>query len=201
MPLVSPATVLDLGYQLSVVGIAGLIASASLSRRLFTGRVTGWRLRISRDLMTSLVATLITAPIIAWYFGRLSIVAPVANLLAGPVISVLQPLLFLALLVAPAEPLAKFFADAAHPLLVAFDTIAEVCASVPGSSIAVIPSLPGVVAGGAAVVAFTVAATSRYPMRPVITGTVFLCLSVWSPALPVPWSCPRGRAAAQDRAG
>ena len=187
VPLVSTRTVLDLGYQLSVVGIAGLIASASLAKRLLTGRLAGWRLRVARDLLTSVVATLITAPVIAWYFGRLSLIAPVSNLLAGPVISVLQPLLFLALALAGFPSVAGLLSDAAHPLLVAFDTIAASAASVPGASVAVVPSLPSVVATGAAVAAFVVATTSRYPARPVLVGTACLCAAVWSPAIALPY--------------
>jgi competence protein ComEC len=187
VPLHAPATVLDLGYQLSVVGIAGLIASASLSRRALEGRLTGWRLRIGKDLLTSVVATIVTAPIIAWYFGRLSLIGPVANLLAGPVVSVMQPLLFLALTVSGIAPVAAFLADAAHPLLRAFDTIATVSASVPASSVAVVPSLVTVIAGGAAVVALTVATVSRYPARPMIAGAGCLCIVAWSPVLPTPY--------------
>lgn len=186
-PLVEPRTVLNLGYQLSVVGIAGLIASASLAKRLLASRLAGWRLRITKELLTSLVATVVTAPIIAWYFGRISLIAPVANLAAGPVISVLQPLLFLALVAAPIAPLASFFADAAHPLLVLFDRIAAIAAGVPGASAAVIPSLFTVVAGGGAVVSFTIAVGSRYPARAVIAGASFICAIAWAPALPLPY--------------
>ena len=188
VPLYSPRTVLDLGYQLSVVGIAGLIASGALSKRLLARRLSGWRLHVSKELLTSTVATLITAPIIAWYFGRMSIIAPIANLAAGPVIAVIQPLLFLTLAMAPFAPVAAFLADAAHPLLNAFDAIASIAASVPGASVAVVPSLVTVLAGSVAVVAFTIASASRYPGRPVIAGTACLCLSVWAPVLPLPYS-------------
>lgn len=186
-PLIEPRTVLNLGYQLSVVGIAGLIASASLAKGLFAKRLAGWRLKVTKELLTSIVATVVTAPIIAWYFGRISLIAPIANLAAGPVISVLQPLLFLALVAAPIAPLASFFADAAHPLLVLFDSIASVAAGVPGASAAVIPSLFTVVAGGGAVVSFTIAVGSRYPARAVIAGALCICAIAWAPALPLPY--------------
>ena len=186
-PLVFPRTVLDLGYQLSVVGIAGLIASGMLSRRLLPDRLEGWKLKISKELLTSIVATAVTAPLIAWYFGRISIIAPFANLAAGPVISVLQPTLFAALAFAPVPIVAQFFADAAHPLLVVFDGIATVAASVPGASPQVIPSLVTVLAGSIAVVAFLAACMDRYPMRPTVTGVAFLTIVAWAPALPIPY--------------
>lgn len=187
IPLLVPRTVLDLGYQLSVVGIAGLIASGSLARRLLSPRIDGIRLRIAKELLTSIVATVVTAPLIAWYFGRLSLVAPLANLAAGPVISILQPTLFLALALAPFEPVARLFAEAAHPMLKAFDAIAQIASGVPLSSIEVIPSLITVVFGACAVVALVLACVSRYPTRPVIAGMAALCLSVVSPAIRLPY--------------
>ena len=108
LPLVAPRTILDLGYQLSVAGIAGLIASGMLARRLIAKRFGTTARKIAKELLTSIVATIVTAPLIAWYFGRISIVAPVANLVAGPVVTVLQPTLFLALICSPVPPAARF---------------------------------------------------------------------------------------------
>jgi competence protein ComEC len=184
MPLYTPRTILDLGYQLSVVGIAGLIGSAALSRRLLDRRLSGWQKKISKELLTSLVATAVTAPLITWYFGRLSLIAPVANLAAGPVISLLQPTLFLALALAPVEPAARIVAGAAHPMLVAFDGIATAAAAVPGASISVIPSLITVVIGGIASFAFLSAMVSRYPARPLIVGAASLTVIAWMPVIP-----------------
>ena len=188
VPLVSPATVLDLGYQLSVIGIAGLIVSGSLSRRLLKKRLEGWRLRVSGEVLSSVVATIVTAPIIAWYFGRISLVSPLANLAAGPVISVLQPMLFLALALAPVEPIARLVADAAHPMLAVFDAIATVCAGLPAASVEVVPSIVTTVAGGAAIVSLIVGSMSRHPARPLIAGGAVLSVAVWSPAFRLPHS-------------
>lgn len=187
VPLIQPRTVLDLGYQLSVVGIAGLIASGSLNRRLLRKRLSGWKQGVCRELLTSVVATIITAPIIAWYFGRISLIAPLANLIAGPVVSILQPLLFLTLLLAGFESLARFLSDAAHPLLATFDMIATVAAGVPGASVAIVPSLVTVVAGAGAVVAMTIATASVYPARPLILAASLLCLITVAPSIPVPY--------------
>ena len=188
VPLIAPATILDLGYQLSVIGIAGLIVSGSLARRFLSERVSGFKLRVAKELLTSVAATIVTAPLIAWYFGRLSLIAPIANLAAGPVISILQPMLFLALALAPLEPLAKLVADASHPILVVFDGIATISAGLPTASVEVVPSIVTTVAGGAAIVAFVVASTSRHPVRPLIGAVVFLSIAVWSPSFRLPHS-------------
>ena len=186
-PLLQPRTVLDLGYQLSVAGIAGLIASGKLARRIIPKEKRSRRTKIYKELLTSVVATIVTAPLIAWYFGRISVIAPLANLVAGPVISLLQPTLFVALALAPAEPLARLLGDAAHPLLIAFDGIATIASAVPGASVDVVPSLTTVVAGAVAVAAFVVACISRYYMRPAISCFAALSVVMWSPVIRLPY--------------
>jgi len=186
VPLVVPRTVLDLGYQLSVAGICGLIASGSLARRVIPESLKGMRRKIIKELLTSLVATVITAPLIAWYFGRISIIAPVANLAAGPVIAVLQPTLFLALALAPLRTVAQFFADASHPMLVLFDGIAAAGAAIPGASVDVVPSLVTVVAGALGAAALIAACIARYPARSILAGTGCLCIIAWAPVLTLP---------------
>jgi len=188
VPLIQPRTALDLGYQLSVVGIAGLIASGVLARRLLAPRVSGMRLMIGRELLTSIVATIVSAPLVTWYFGRLSIIAPLANLAAGPVISVLQPTLFLALICAPVPAVAHFIAAAAHPLLRAFDGIAIVAAAVPGSSVQVAPTLFAAIGGSAAAGSLLVAGLSRYPGRPLVVAATAMAVVAWAPAIHLPYS-------------
>jgi competence protein ComEC len=79
----------------------------------------------------------VTAPLVAWVFGRISLIAPVSNLIAAPVISLAQPVLFLALLLAPFGWVARFVAQAVHPLLFAFDWVAWSATAVPGAAITV----------------------------------------------------------------
>jgi competence protein ComEC len=122
-----------------------------------------------------------------WYFGRVSIIAPIANLVAAPVISILQPALFLALIFAPMPDFARFIASATHPLIWAFDGIATAASSIPGSSLQVTPSLVAVIAGGVGVIALIVASLARYPARPLILGCAALSLGAWSPSIHLPY--------------
>ncbi len=183
-PLVSPRTVLDLGYQLSVAGIAGLIASGNLSRRLLAPKLAGWRYTVTRDLLTSSVAGIVTAPLVAWYFGRVSLIGPLANLLAGPVVGIIQPTLFLALVLAPLGNVATFVASACHPLLALFDRIAVAGAAIPGASMVVIPSLPAAALTGLCVALLVSAAVSRYPARHLVAAAGLLAVIAWLPVLP-----------------
>src|SRR5690606_37937003 len=94
-------TALDLGYQLSVSGMAELVAAGILGKRVLPRAWPARTRTVAAGLLVSGVATLASAPLVAWHFGRLSIVAPLTNLVAAPVIALLQPTLFLALALAP----------------------------------------------------------------------------------------------------
>ena len=184
LPLVDARAVLDVGYQLSVVGIVALIAAGALGKRWPWLGQGGGRGALYRALVASTAATLLTAPLVAATFGRLSLVAPVTNLAAVPVIAVLQPMLFLALLTFPVGALAQFVADACHPLIVAIDWLAARAADLPGASIEVVAD-PGTTAlASAAGAAFVVAAMSRHPGRWLVAGTLCGALVAWRPLLP-----------------
>ena len=159
-PVVDPRIITDLGFQLSVAGLAALIASGALARRLLTGRVTGWRRVVVRDLIVSTLASVVTLPLIAWTFGRLSIVAPLTNLAAGPIFTVLQPTLFLALLLSPFPFAASLPADAAHVMLRAVDVVADLATRVPFAAVPIAPSLVTVSLLGVMSVSLVVACSS-----------------------------------------
>ena len=186
IPLIVPRTALDVGYQLSVLGMCALVAAGSLWRRHLVMRVDGWRSKVSRELVTSLVACAVTAPLVAWVFGRISLIAPLTNLIAAPIITLAQPILFLALLAAPLGAVARFFAQAVHPLLFAFDWIAWSAASLPGAAITVATTLISALLAAVAAVSLVIACVSRFPSRPVIAGVGALALMVVVPAMPLP---------------
>ena len=184
VPLVAPRTALDVGYQLSVLGMCALVAASSLWRRHLAARIDGWRGGVARELVTSLVACAVTAPLVAWIFGRLSIIAPVTNLIAAPIVTLAQPVLFLALLLSPLAALARFCAQAVHPLLFAFDWIAWTAASIPGAAMTVTTTIPTALLGALAAVALVVACVSRFPSRAAIAGVAALALMTVFPAMP-----------------
>jgi len=185
VPLVQPRVAVDVGYQLSVLGMCALVAAGSLWRKHLATRLEGWKGKLGRELVTSIVACAVTAPLVAWVFGRVSLVAPLSNLVAAPVITLAQPILFLALLVSPIGPLARFVAQAAHPLLFAFDWIAWAAASLPGAAMTVTPTLITAVLGGLAAVSLVVACSSRFPARPAVAGLAALAGMVVFPAVPL----------------
>jgi len=184
-PLAAPRTVLDLGWQLSVLGMAGLVASGALARRwIRTGRGQ-WRQKLLAALLASIIASLVTGPLVAWHFGRLSLVAPAANLLASPIVAVLQPTLFLALALTPLPSFERFVADAASPMLWALDFVATTASRVPHASLEVSPSLPSAVVASVGVIALIVACVSRYPARSIVVGAGSLATMAWLPVAPI----------------
>ena len=185
IPLFAPRTILDVGYQLSVLGMCALVAAGSLWQKHLATRFEGWRAYVGRELITSLVACAVTAPLVAWAFGRVSLIAPVSNLVAAPVITLAQPVLFLALLLAPLEPVARFVAQAVHPLLFGFDWIAWTAASIPGAAITVTTTLVTALLAACAAVSLVVACVSRHPSRPSILAIGSLALMVVVPAVPL----------------
>jgi competence protein ComEC len=211
LPTVQPGIVLDLGYQLSVSGMASLVAARALFRRFRLGAIGttrrlqrrgpaarfvrarvealralhGWRWTLLRECVTGVIATAVTAPLIAWTFGRVSIVAPLSNIVAGPVVAFVQPALFLAIVLAPWRAGARFVADATSAPLALLDRIATVSASVPHASLHVAPTLAGALCAGIASAAFVRASASRRMLPGMLVACGALVAAVWSPLLPL----------------
>lgn len=230
VPTIDPLIVTDLGWQLSVGGMAALVAARALRRRwrrwamrlrperrsppshgraydhahdrshhhshhregiarrlsasitnaaAWLGRrrgIGGW---FVQEIFTGVVATVVTAPVIAWTFGRLSLIAPLSNLPGGAIIALLQPALFLALLVTPIPGAAAFVADATQPLMALLDGLAAFTAAVPGAVLPVTPSLTTVMGAGMAAACFVRGSASPRATRWWLGGASALVASLW----------------------
>jgi competence protein ComEC len=181
-PLMVPRTVLDLGWQLSVAGTAALVSGGMLARRVVPRGWRGMRRTLASGAIISIVATVTTAPLVAWSIGRVALVGPLTNLLADPIMGVLQPVLFLALSI-PIAPVERLCADAAHVLIVAFDWIARAGAAIPGGASTVVPSTGSAILAGAAAVAALVACAATRPARAVLACAAALAGLVLLPLL------------------
>ena len=175
-----------IGYQLSVLGVAALIAGGRVGRRWpALAELRGWRGDLARGLLSSTAATVASAPLVAWHFGRLSVVGPLANLVAGPVVAFLQPLLFLSLVLAPARGAALLAADAARPVLALLDRVAAAAASLPGASMEVAPTLATAICGGVIIGALLVASAAVFPARALLVAAAAAVTALWLPLAPV----------------
>ena len=185
-PLADPRLVADIGYQLSVAGMIALIAAGALDRRWLRGRLTGWRHAVALAMMTSVVACLVTGPLVAWRFGRASLIAPVANLAASPLMAIAQPILFLALVVGWWPGAAKFVAGAAHPALAAFEWVARTSAAVPGAQVEVAATDVALAVAALASVLIVAACVSADPWRPLIGAIACAVAITFLPVVPRP---------------
>lgn len=114
MTLWNPLTLWDIGFQLSAAATAGLVLLGDfftgglerLLRRGFTDQtaqqITRW---LSEPIAISLAAQVTTTPLILVYFGRLSIISLLANILIVPVQSFIMTLGWLAVMMGLIWPL------------------------------------------------------------------------------------------------
>ena len=181
--LVNSAAPLDLGWQLSVLGVVALAASGRLTRTL-GWRGGGWAHALRRELATSVVASAASAPLIAWYFGTISVIAPLANIVAAPLVTLLQPTLFLALVCAPVLPLARFIAGAAHPALALLDGVARTAATPEWAAVSVAPTLAQALLGGGVSLGLLAAMVTRTPATALLLAALAGTSLVWIDLLP-----------------
>ena len=101
LTLINPLFLWDAGFQLSFVATLGLIVLAPVLKRAIFGLLQRWlktdRLGLVMALLGELViitlaAQIITAPLIVYHFGRLSLVSLVSNFL---ILSVQPPIMLL----------------------------------------------------------------------------------------------------------
>ena len=184
-PLADPRTVLDLGWQLSVAGTVALVAGGALAGRVIPRPWRGRRRGLARAMIVGVVATVVTAPLVAWTFGRIALVGPLSNLVADPLMALLQPTLFVALCT-PIPAVERLTTDAAHLLIALFDGVATQAASLPGAAPVVLPTTLAAVAGGVAAVALVGACVKDRPARAAIVALGALAVLIVEPLLTPP---------------
>jgi len=167
MIVADPAIVEDVGFRLSVAATAGLLAwgtplTAWLRDRL-PSRLPCW---LVESLGVSLTAQAATLPLVLLHFGRVSLVAPLANLVVAPIIAPVMLACLLGmiagLLVTLGLP-ALFVAPvvlAASLLLGAMIAVGRVASTLPFASLE-LPEPAGLVAAAATALLLLLGGTSR----------------------------------------
>lgn len=119
MWLVTPLVIEDIGFQLSVASMAGIIL---------------WKAK--KEWETTIAATLFTLPLIWHYFDQISLIAPVANLvLLGLVPIIMQVGLAVTIVGLVLRPLGQLTAFAIWPAVKILVVGVNWFASVPGANI------------------------------------------------------------------
>ena len=100
MLIVQPAWLYNAGWQITFAAVFGLISIMPIFMRLWER----WPLWVKLPLATTAAAQLATLPVLTWYIGYVTLLAPLTNLMASPVILLLLPLGLLTLLFAVIAP-------------------------------------------------------------------------------------------------
>jgi competence protein ComEC len=181
--LLDPARVASVGFQLSFLGAAGLVAGrAPLEARLSRvgrGRLPRW---LVDGVSAGAAATAATLPAVAWHFEEVSVVGIPATLAASPLVSLALPGALASLLLEPVAPgPAAFLAGGVDTLLLLLSHGTERVGALPWAAVW-IPrewtALAGIGAGGAWIVARS---------RGAAAGSRRLASVSWAAALVLGW--------------
>ena len=161
MLLAAPSVLWDVGFQLSALATAGLILfGASIEARL-----AGWPTWLREPIALTIAAQLTTLPVVVGSFGRLSLVAPLANVVVVPLVPLVM------LLCAIAAPLG------AISTMVQVGPLSDALRWVLGGSAWLL--LRAMIVAGQAAASLPFAAVS-------VTTPGWLALA-WYPALGIAW--------------
>ena len=145
--LTSPESLLSAGFQMSFSAVVALISMyellAAIIRR-FRSRTGVWRrgaLYVTGVLLTTLIASLATAPFAAFHFNRIAVYGLAANLVAVPIMALwIMPWALVTYLFFPTE----WYDWALTPMIWGIGVVLEVAQSVaswPGA-VRLVPAMP-----------------------------------------------------------
>jgi competence protein ComEC len=197
VPLWDPTAPRDVGYQLSALGAAALVIAGIVNRRpgappsLAAPHRAHRSIRrataaLQRAVVVGVMASVVTLPVTLWVFGRVSLIAPVSNLIAAPLMTVVQPALFVVVLLAPWPALSAAVAWVARTALALADAVAELAARVPVATLSVRPSLVVVLllAAGIGVGCWSMIGRGRHVRMGRRWGGVIAALLGWAELAP-----------------
>ena len=180
--LLDPFLVAAVGFQLSVMATAGMVAFAGP----LAARLSLLPAPVAASIGTSIAAQLGVAPLLLSYFHWIPGVTVLANLLAFPVIG---PVLLLGLAAAAlsgiAPPLAALLAILARILLAYLMWLADSMARAPVASVTSPGGMVPLIVGSAIVVCLAVWIRTNWrpPRSVVVLGAVVMPAFVWATAL------------------
>lgn len=139
MLLVNPLWLWDISFQLSFLATMGIIILGP------SGKNQGITIKakiineLKIHLHTSIAAQVFTVPLIFFYFNRVSLVAPLSNVLIGPVIPIIMTLgLLLCLVGFVWLPLGYPFAWVLSPLISYLVAVVRISSEIPFASLELI---------------------------------------------------------------
>lgn len=129
--VLDPSVVFDLGFQLSVTAVAGLVVFGGFAAEWVSAMLPSRMRWLAEPVSMTLVAQWATLPITSAVFSTVSLVAPVANLLVGPLISAVLTSALAGLALSPAPVVGTVLLKVASVCASAATEVAGYLASVP----------------------------------------------------------------------
>lgn len=129
----------DIGFQLSFGAFAGLIYLSPILEQLFQrSKLANFPVYLKAPLTETLAAQIMVLPLLILYFGKLSFIAPIANVLVLWIIPLAMLLAFSTSIGALIWwPLGKLLSILAWPALTYVTTVSSLLAKIPFASIEV----------------------------------------------------------------
>ncbi len=125
----------DAGWYLSFLAFAGVLILSPLFVARFFKKKPNF---LAMLLIETMCAIILTAPYVAWLFGKVSLIAPLANIIVGPLIPLAMITIFIAGVVGVFFPvLALWLAIFPRALLTFIVWVVEKLSQVPGAQISV----------------------------------------------------------------
>lgn len=150
------------GFQLSFSGALGLAVGYRPLARWISGWGKGWiPLSICQGLGAGIAATLATLPLVAWHFGRVSLIGVPMTLLVTPLVALSIPGIFLCLLLSVIHTgVAQALALGVDELLLFFLRLVQTAGSLPFASMwisegMVVSCMAALLLGGVLMVAWS----------------------------------------------
>jgi competence protein ComEC len=135
------------------------------------------------ECVAGVMATVLTAPLVAWSFGRVALVAIVSNLAAAPLVTLLQPTLFLSVLLSPFPLLSGTVARVAAMPLALLTHVATLFGQLPFAVWRVAPTRVTAVAAALAMMLVVVAIARRRWKPPAAGAAVVALCALWWPVI------------------
>ena len=157
--LVNPLLLFGPSMQLSFAAVLGLMVAAPPLIHLFS-RVIG---RAAFFPATTIGAQLMTAPVLAWHFGAIPLLAPLTNLVAIPLVALLVPLGLLTLVCALTVPALAVALNHVNVLLLhLLLSVSAMAGELPGAEWRWVVRSPWPVLGYFAILSLAISLMSRW---------------------------------------
>ncbi len=140
MLFLNPGLIFDLGFQLSAASVLGI--HLFLGYTVFALKTLGLSRGASESLGLTLIAQAATLPITIPVFKQLSLIAPLANILLVPCVSLILALGIVYMAFLPLAPAAAVFHTLLSVLARGTVSLVRACAAIPFACLSVGPSAP-----------------------------------------------------------